>query len=135
MKPDIDVSDWSMFESIDFPNPMPVVPCVYFLMFDNELVYIGQTNNLKRRIYVHDNNMNANTFEGNKRIGNDFFNKVLYRIVGERLTRKYIEKIYSDAFEPKLCSCGIYSHAFIHGKYSDYIKFRLKFGLEERYEL
>ena len=132
---DIDAIDWSMFECISLTDEQPKVPCVYLLMFDNELVYVGHTMNLKRRLYTHTNYMNSNSYLGNKKIGVDSFNKILYRIIETREERKQIEKKYTEAFEPKLCSCGLYSPSHPHKNRADYIRFRLNFGMEKRWNL
>ena len=63
-----EIIDFSMFEIANLKDEIPKASCIYFLFNDWEMVYIGITTNLKRRINVHDINLNSNTYVGDKKI-------------------------------------------------------------------
>jgi len=79
--------------------------------------------------------MNSNTYEGNRMIGVDSFNKVLYRLESDRLERKRLEKEYYEMFEPKLNFSGMFAEFASRGNRVDHTKFGLIFGLEKRCNL
>ena len=133
---DIDVADWSMFESMDFDKKnLSSIACVYFLFNDDELVYVGSTKNLKQRANYHDVFLNSNTYLGKEQIGEDTFNKILYHQESDIVVRKELEKKYYEAFEPKCNFHGLYSPPNLYGDLGKYNEFMLKFGLEKRWNL
>jgi len=132
----LDLSDYELIElTDDVRSCVPNVKCVYFMFNDDELVYVGQTINLKNRIGVHSMNFNSNTFVGNKKIGEDSFNKILYKEIEDKITRKKLEKMYYEMFEPKLNFIGMQSTYALHGTKGDYVRYHLFFGSEKRYEV
>jgi len=136
MKRDIEQPlDLRMFESIDINDDISKISCVYFLLYDNELVYVGQTINLRKRIQTHNRYFNSNLFLGDKKLGEDSFNKILYYLEVDKTRKKTLEKMYYEMFEPKLNFSGLITEFTKHGSRADYTKFQLKFGLEKRYEL
>ena len=44
---------WELFDLMKGRQKMPYTPGVYAVYFDNDLVYIGSTNNLKNRFSGH----------------------------------------------------------------------------------
>jgi len=46
--------DWTKMNFKQLDDKIPKVPCIYFLMNDIELVYIGQTKSLKPRVANHE---------------------------------------------------------------------------------
>jgi hypothetical protein len=132
---DIDVNDWSMFYTTQIGSYIPPVPCVYFLFRDIELVYVGQTKDLKQRIGHLDPFLNPNVYLGDKKISEDIFNRIYFRIESDKEMRKRLEKKYYDTFQPKLNFSGFLSNAFLYGSKADYMEFRMKMGLEKRYNL
>jgi excinuclease UvrABC nuclease subunit len=132
---DIDVNDWSMFSTIKLGEKIPKIPCVYFLFRDNELVYIGQTKDLFQRISHLEPMLNPNLYLGKKKISEDVFNKIFYRVEDDKEMRKRLEKKYYDTFQPKLNFSGLLSNAFLYGSKADYMKYRMNMGLEKRYNL
>jgi len=44
---------WESYDLMNGKEKMPYIPGVYAVYFDNALVYIGSTNNLKNRFSCH----------------------------------------------------------------------------------
>lgn len=44
---------YTRHEIVESAMPMSLVPCIYFLVRDGEVVYVGQTTNLAARLYKH----------------------------------------------------------------------------------
>jgi len=131
---DIDVTDWTMFNCVSLDEKIPKVPCVYILFNEDELVYVGNTKNLRTRLMYHNSYLNPNLYLGNKKITENLFNKAYYRIESNPIKRKEFEKKYYTAFEPKVNFYGLFSdyHYNFRGKMMNY---RLAMGMEKRYEL
>ena len=127
-------ADLSMFECVNLDGDIPKVPCVYFLFSDDELVYVGNTINLRRRVGVHDYFLNSNMYLGDKKIGVDTFNKIYYRQESDKDMRKKLEKQYYEDFEPKLNFSGLISH-YCYRHQADVMRYRLNMGLEKRWNI
>jgi len=65
-------------------------PCIYFLYWKKDIVYIGQTKNLYRRLYEH--------YESKKR----FTHFVVYKHVKEDLERITLEAALIKKHRPRL---------------------------------
>lgn len=128
--------DWTMFEfgKLD-DKDIPSDPAVYILFHNDELVYVGQTKNLKQRIRNHNYILNSNNYIGNKKLDEDTFNCFFYVVIDNLAERRLLEKILYEAYEPKANFVGYYSNQLECGSLADYMKFRLEMGLEKRYEL
>jgi len=94
--------DWKCMDFVKLGSGMPEVPCVYFLMNGNELVYIGQTTNLKRRVFSHKRNWNCTLFLGDKKLGEDTFDSIYYLIVDYKKERMAYEDLFRYDYWPKL---------------------------------
>jgi excinuclease UvrABC nuclease subunit len=76
--------------------------CVYFLFNDIELVYIGMTSNLKKRIQNHIIHLNTTIITGNERLTPPEFDNVYY-LLEERYKKLIeLELIYQRKYRPKL---------------------------------
>lgn len=139
MMQDTDVFNLSDYEIVTLAknvrSNIPDSKCIYFLLYDDELVYVGQTVNLKNRISVHDMNFNSNTYLGDKKIGVDSFNKVVFKEIDDLAIRKKLEKKFYEMFEPKLNFTGMQSIYALHGTKGDYVRYHLFFGSEKRYDV
>ena len=93
--------DWSDFEFTTFDN-IPKVQCIYFLMNDIELVYIGQTNNLRNRMYQHNANWNCTSYLGNEPMHDDMFDSAYYLICEYKPERREYEDMFRSDYWPKL---------------------------------
>lgn len=98
------IDDWSCFEFVDVSKDIPKVSCVYFLMNDDELVYIGQTNNLRYRIGQHMNNWNCSVLIGENKLFDDNFNGIFYLECDYKKLRIGYEDIFREDYWPKLNS-------------------------------
>ena len=132
MKTDFD--DWSMFDCLNICEDIPKIACVYFLFNDDELVYIGQTKNLRTRVMYHNSFLNPNIYVGSKKVSNDIFNKVFFKVEDDKSTRVKLEKEYYEAYDPKLNFNGVFS-PYMYLNQARAMEYRLKMGLEKRYEL
>lgn len=94
--------DWSLFEFKKISDDIPKVKAVYFLMNDDELLYIGQTQHLRSRIERHFITKNLRIFVGNVRITEDEFNGLYFIEVEDDLSRKIMELCYIYKYQPKL---------------------------------
>jgi len=84
-----------MLDYVDINDKIPDCSCVYFLFNDVELIYIGQTKNLRGRMKTHN--------VANKKLkdDNDLFNCVYYLKVNNFDERLSFEKEYILMYEPK----------------------------------
>lgn len=74
-------------------------PCVYFLMHEGRIIYVGQTVKLPLRIYQHR--------RGEGRFPAKVFDRVLYlHVVPARLLSA--EKYFIDLLQPELNRTGVY---------------------------
>jgi len=89
-------------------NNTPKEQGIYFLFNDIELIYIGQTNNLRKRLTSHDIEKNLeqdNICELPKRINN--FNHIYYLSTNlDTNQRIQLEKEYIDSYFPKYNEYG-----------------------------
>jgi len=97
------------FEQRKLEDNLPEVPCVYFLMNNIELCYIGQTVNLKRRIGEHNFRLNPNLYVGDEPIERNLFDSVFYFIVVDEKERVKFESDLICDYEPKLNYCGLFT--------------------------
>ena len=68
-----------------------------------ELLYIGQTKNLKNRIGEHDNAINNNLWVGNKFIGLQVFDCVFYKLLDNDANVRFnLEAKYIQDYYPKM---------------------------------
>jgi len=95
------------FDKLRKEEKLPLdVSCIYFLFNDWELVYIGETKNLRYRIYHHYYNLQC-VFPINVSLYTDEyykpFNKVGYIPLNDLSykLRWYLEQSYIDEYEPK----------------------------------
>ena len=104
------MDDWTQMKFKLVEDKIPKVSCVYFLFNDNELVYIGQTKNLKQRIMWHKNYLNPNLYVGKRLILPDIFDSVYYLpVVNNRRERLDIEHKYLELYDPKCNWNGMFS--------------------------
>ena len=78
------------FEVVKLGDKIPNVPCVYFLMNDIELCYVGRTVDLKKRMIVH-----------KKKLVDEIYDSIYYIPVEDYDKLKELEKKYILDFEPK----------------------------------
>jgi len=123
-----------MFECITLDDELPIIKCVYFLFNDDELVYIGQTKSLKQRMTYLNVFLNPNIYLGKKKISEDVFNKIYYRVEEDKAKRVELEKQYYEAYDPKLNFNGVFS-PYMYLNQARHMEYRLKMGLEKRYNL
>jgi len=105
----MDCDDWSKMEFCFLDDYISPVACVYFLMNDNELKYIGQTNNLKNRISQHNETFNENIMLGGKLINPRNFNSVYYFVDWNKHSRIKLEREYINMYSPKWNCSGMFS--------------------------
>jgi excinuclease UvrABC nuclease subunit len=95
-------------EVCNLGDDLPEVPCVYFLMNDIELCYIGQTVNLKKRIPRQNVVFNSNIYLGDKLIIPNEFNMIYYFIVENIKERRKLETKLIHDYLPKWNYEGFY---------------------------
>lgn len=83
-------------------------PCVYFLIKNNEIIYIGQTIRIKQRIYEHLKEK-------------DFDNYFCLYVSQDELLKK--ERFYIEKFTPKLNCKSFYYKKFFFPKRDLYKNF------------
>lgn len=93
--------DWTSFEFCDLKN-IPSVASIYFLMNDDELVYIGQTKDLHKRVLLHKLKYNCNLSVNNTPLFPDMFNSVYFLECDYEPERKEYEKMFIEDYFPKL---------------------------------
>jgi excinuclease UvrABC nuclease subunit len=93
--------DWTTFEFCTLDN-VPHISGVYFLMNDDELVYIGQSNNIHNRILSHKQIFNCDTFLGKEPLYPDMFNSLYYFECDYKPERKEYESFFIEDYFPKL---------------------------------
>ena len=93
--------DWSCFEFASLDN-LPKVSGVYFLMNDCELVYIGQSKNIRSRVGNHHNIFNCTLFAGDKPLEEDTFDSIYYLECDYKPERKSYEYMFRDDYWPKM---------------------------------
>lgn len=99
----MDCNDWSKMVYVAPNKKVPEISCIYFLMNDIELVYIGQTKNLRSRMRSHNVNFRTNIEVGGKKTTQDLYDSVYYlSIVDDKKIREELEQEFILAFEPKL---------------------------------
>lgn len=81
------------FERLYLSNDIPEVSCIYFLLNGDELNYVGNTVNLKKRLIGHK--------KQKIRDYNEWFDSILYLKVEDDKYRKELERKYILDFEPK----------------------------------
>lgn len=107
--------DWKEFEvhHICIRKRFPSKPAIYFLCKSNgadgfvdnviELVYIGQTKNLKNRISDHNYKLNDDFWLGNQFIGSQIFDCIFYKILSNDVNIRFnLEAKYIQEYHPKL---------------------------------
>lgn len=108
------IDDWSEFEShhVCIRKYLPSRPAIYFLCKSNgadgfednviELLYIGQTKNLKSRISDHDYWLNDDSWIGNKFVGCHEFDCIFYKLLNNDANIRYnLEAEYIQEYFPK----------------------------------
>jgi hypothetical protein len=95
--------DWSHMDYCSIKDA-PEVQGIYFLMNENELVYIGQSNNIRRRMSLHNSNWNCNVTVGGKKLDVDSFDGIYYFECDYKPERKTYEAMYIDDYYPKFNS-------------------------------
>jgi len=93
--------DWTGFEYVSLGS-IPKIAGVYFLMNDCELVYIGQSNNIKRRIGTHHNNWNCTLFLGDEPLEENTFDGIYFFECDYKPERKEYETMFKEDYSPKL---------------------------------
>jgi len=94
--------DWSSFEFKKISDDILDIKSVYFLMNDNELLYVGQTKQLKKRIQQHQIAKNPQIFIGDKKLLDDEFNGLFFMEIEDDLERRIIELCYIFKYQPKM---------------------------------
>lgn len=97
------------FEQYLIQDDIPKVPCVYCLMNDIELCYVGQTTNLKNRIGQHISILNANIYLGDKLVVPNAFDSVYYFVVSDKNERRRLEARLIEEYYPKWNYEGMFS--------------------------
>ena len=112
--------DWTMMDFLPLSIKNYEGRAIYFLFncgqegFQDqsiELVYIGQTKNLKKRLQVHDSQLNDRLYLGGKFIGELLFDSYFYIPLNSGTDERLIlESFYIDKYQPKLNEgmCGDY---------------------------
>jgi hypothetical protein len=95
--------DWSHMDYCTIKDA-PAIQGIYFLMNGDELVYIGQSNNIRRRLSSHNNNWNCTITVGGKKLYTDSFDGIYYFECDYKPERKTYEAMYIDDYYPKLNS-------------------------------
>jgi excinuclease UvrABC nuclease subunit len=80
---------------------IPKKPGIYFLCLNIELIYIGETNNLRTRIENHNSTKNLHKNVDDPSYST-LFNRILYCIIKKQEKRKKLERLLIEAFQPKL---------------------------------
>lgn len=96
--------NWEKMEYFSLSQPIaraPDVPCVYLLFNDVELVYIGMTHSLRKRLYGHNITMNDTIVIGTERMHPLVFDSVYYVIVEKYRNLLKIENKYQRMYCPK----------------------------------
>lgn len=93
--------DWTCFEFASL-NDLPKVSGVYFLMNGVELVYVGQSKNIRSRVGAHHNMWNCTLFAGDEPLEEDTFDSIYYLEVDYKPERKSYEYMFRDDYWPKL---------------------------------
>lgn len=97
------------FEYCNLEDNIPKTACVYFLMNDIELCYIGSAINLKRRIRRHNNELNPGIYLGNKLLVPNYFNSIYYIKISNKKERIKLEYQLIEEFMPKWNYQGIHT--------------------------
>lgn len=93
--------DWTCFE-FALLDDLPKVSGIYFLMNGFELVYVGQSKNIRSRVGSHHNMWNCTLFSGDKPLEEDTFDSIYYLEVDYKPERKEYECMFRDDYWPKL---------------------------------
>ncbi len=80
------------FESINISDQIPKIPCVYLLMNDIELIYVGNTCNLRFRLSQHKRKI---------REYEEIFDSVLFIPIEDTKKRSKLERMFISEFDPK----------------------------------
>lgn len=96
--------DWSNMKFCKIESiPKERFPCIYFLFNDNELVYIGETLNLKPRIQQQIAKFNCPIYLGDSPLWEHNFNCLYYKEASsDSLERKREEASFKEKYAPKL---------------------------------
>ena len=93
---------WELMEFSNIETFIPHVPCVYFLMNGQELIYIGQTKNLNTRISRHRFDKNDVFFVGGEPLDDLMFDSVYWYDTGNSTDlRLLVESLMIDEYYPK----------------------------------
>lgn len=92
--------DWSHMDFCLLKDA-PSIPGIYFLMNDIELVYIGQSKNIRRRVSEHSGNWNCQLILGNEKLEEDSFDGLYYFECDYKPERKEYEKMFIEDHAPK----------------------------------
>lgn len=93
--------DWTYFNFVTLENA-PKVSGVYFLMNDIELVYIGQSKNIRNRLGTHNSNWNNDIMLGDEPMFPDSFDSLYYLECDYKPERKAYEDMFKEDYSPKL---------------------------------
>ena len=93
--------DWSCFGFTSL-NDAPLKSGVYFLMNDIELVYIGQSKNIRYRLSEHKSHFNNDIFLGDKPLFPDSFDSLYFFECDYKPERKEYESMFIEDYYPKL---------------------------------
>ena len=93
--------DWTAMNFSTLED-MPMKPGVYFLMNDVELVYVGQSNCIRRRVQNHGTNWNCGLYLGDQPLEEDTFDSIYYLECEYKPERKVYEDMFKDDYSPKL---------------------------------
>lgn len=93
--------DWACFNFVVL-NDAPKLPGVYFLMNNIELVYVGESKNIRSRLSSHKSNWNNDIFVGGKPMFPDSFDSLYYLECKYTPERKAYEEMFIDDYGPKL---------------------------------
>lgn len=106
------------FERANLDEPIPKVECIYFLMNGDELIYVGSTVNLHRRISRHDTTFNPNILLGGELVVPREFDNILYHITKRTKERLKLEKYFVEQLYPKYNFNGMF-HQFHYFERTD----------------
>lgn len=95
--------DWSHMDFCLLKDA-PKISGIYFLMNGIELVYIGQSKNIRSRLSGHNSNWNCQLYLGNEKLGEDSFDGLYYFECDYKLERKTYEEMFIEDYAPKLNS-------------------------------
>ena len=93
--------DWTIFGFATLKEA-PIVSGIYFLMNDVELVYIGQSKNIRSRLSEHKSNFNNDMFLGDAPMYPDSFDSLYFIECDYKPERKDYESMFIDDYQPKL---------------------------------